>query len=198
MDAADALHGIIQNTLGAYGLTDLAVGTVVAVDPVQVKLREEMPPVPEEVLWFTAAVIEKKIPVLAHQHITKGFRHDHTVAGLGHGHSLTGLEHSHSGEEGSTGPALGGSFPASEALSGIWPTSEALLPDAFNSDEQLKEIVCYEDGTPLPVENGYIILNRGLAVGDRVLLLKVLRSQQFIVLSRIYERGARHAARVRR
>lgn len=49
------------------------------------------------------------------------------------------------------------------------------------------EIICQEDGKALPVEGGYIILNRALAVGDRVLLLRVARGQKFIVLSRIFE-----------
>ena len=35
-----------------------------------------------------------------------------------------------------------------------------------------------------------------LRAGDRVLLLRVLRGQQFIVLSRIFEKGARHAAKI--
>ena len=43
---------------------------------------------------------------------------------------------------------------------------------------------------PLPVENGFIILNRGLAVGDKVLLLRVQSGQKFIILSRVMKGGA--------
>lgn len=156
--------------MGAYGLSDLVLGTVSGVKPLEVTLRESMAPLPQEVLWRTAAVVEKKIPVLEHEHITAGFRHGHTVSGL---------SHSHTSPEGGTGAALGGQYP----------TSEALLPDAYTSDRRLGHIVCLEDGKPLPVEGGYIILNRGLAVGDRVLLLRVMRGQQFVILSRIFERG---------
>ena len=39
------------------------------------------------------------------------------------------------------------------------------------------------------MEDGYIVLNRGLAAGDKVLLLRVMRGQQFVILSRIFERG---------
>ena len=53
--------------------------------------------------------------------------------------------------------------------------------------EMLQPVRCYENGKPLPVENGYIILNRALAVGDRVLLLKVQKAQKFIILSRVFE-----------
>lgn len=175
--------------MGAYGLSDLVLGTVTGTEPLEVTLRESMAPLPQEVLWRTAAVVEKKIPVLEHEHITAGFRHGHTVSGLGHSHELSGLEHSHTAEEGPTGSALGGSFQTGQGLEGSYPTEEALLPDAYTSDKRLGHIVCYEDGKPLPVEDGYIILNRGLAVGDKVLLLRVMRGQQFVILSRIFERG---------
>ena len=51
----------------------------------------------------------------------------------------------------------------------------------------LESVVCQEDGKPLPVEGGYIILNRKLEVGDKVLMLRVQNGQKFIVLSRIFE-----------
>lgn len=170
MDLIDTLHGIVEQSMGAYGLSDLAIGTVTKADPLEVTIREAMAPLPQEVLHLTAAVVEKKIPILTHEHITRGFRHRHTVSGL---------DHSHSGSEGGTDPALEGEYP----------TSDSLLPDAYASDQRLQHIVCYEDGKPLPVEGGFIILNRALAVGDKVLLLRCMRGQQFIILSRIFERG---------
>ncbi len=189
MDLIDTLHGIVEGSMGAYGLSDLVLGTVTGTKPLEVTLRESMAPLPQEVLWRTAAVVEKKIPVLEHEHITAGFRHGHSLSGLGHSHELSGLEHSHTAEDGATGSALGGSFQTGKGLEGTYPTAEALLPDAYTSDKRLGNIVCYEDGKPLPVEDGYIILNRGLAVGDKVLLLRVMRGQQFVILSRIFERG---------
>ena len=65
-----------------------------------------------------------------------------------------------------------------------------LEQDAFQSDEQLANILCYEARAPLPVENGFIILNRGLAVGDKVLLLRCSQGQKFIILSRVMKGGA--------
>lgn len=159
--------------MNAYGLSDLAVGTVTKAEPLEVTIREAMAPLPQEVLHLTAAVVEKKIPLLVHEHVTRGFRHSHTVSGLGHAHSAS---------EGGTGSALEGSYP----------TSDSLIPDAYTSDKRLEEVVCCEDGKPLPVENGYIILNRALAVGDKVLLLRCMRGQQFIILSRVFERGPSH------
>ena len=136
MDLIDVLHQMTEETMDAYGLSDRAVGTVTGIDPLEVAIRESMAPLPQEVLWLTAAVVEKKIPVLGHEHITAGFRHSHTVSGLGH---------SHTAEDWDTGEALGGSYS----------TGEALTPDAYTSDKRLENIVCYEDGKPLPVKDGY-------------------------------------------
>ena len=155
MDLIEVLQQINQSSMDAYGLSDLAIGTVTKVDPLEVTLRESMAPLPQEVLHLTAAVIEKKIPVLAHEHTTNGLRHNHSVS----------------------------------TTDDDYETSDGLTPDAYLTDQQLKDIVCYEDGKPLPVENGCIILNRGLAAGDKVLLLRCMRGQQFIILSRIFERG---------
>lgn len=51
------------------------------------------------------------------------------------------------------------------------------------------QIICQEFGQVLPVENGHIILNRALAVGDEVILLRVQNGQKFIVLSRVFKEG---------
>lgn len=53
--------------------------------------------------------------------------------------------------------------------------------------EALQSMVCTENGQALPVENGYMILNRALQSGDKVLLLRVQKGQKFIVLSRVME-----------
>ena len=189
MDLISVLQQVVEGTMDGYGLSDLATGKVTGIDPLEVSIREGMAPLPQEVLWLTAAVVEKKIPVLGHEHITAGFRHNHEISGLGHTHEVSGLGHSHTTDEGSTGDALGGSHSTGNALGGSYHTGEALTQDAYTSDKRLEDIVCYEDGKPLPVEDGYIILNRGLEVGDKVMLLRVMRGQQFIILSRIFERS---------
>ena len=95
-----------------------------------------MAPLQAPVLYLTVNVVEKKIPVLQHNHVI----HD-TYTGGG--------------------------------------TSEDNLMQS--------DIICYENGTALPVQNGYIILNRALEVGDIVLLLRVQNGQKFVVLSRVME-----------
>ena len=46
---------------------------------------------------------------------------------------------------------------------------------------------CIENGQPLPVEDGYIILNRALETGDIVLLLRVEHGARYIILSRMFK-----------
>lgn len=60
-----------------------------------------------------------------------------------------------------------------------------------DTDNRLLEsqIICMEHGKELPVEDGYIILNRALETGDKVLLLRVAGGQKFVVLSRLFEIG---------
>lgn len=173
MELSDVMRQMMQQSMDGYGLSDMTIGTVTGVKPLAVRIREGMADIPQEALRLTAAVIEKKIPVLEHLHTTDGFRH---------AHALPDLAHAHSGEEGETGPALDGAYG----------TEYGLQQDAFDSDRRLlkHEIVCYEDGKPLPVKGGYIVLNRALEAGDKVLLLRVMRGQQFVILSRVFEKEA--------
>lgn len=129
MEMIDALHQVVQESYKALSPADMAMGTVVKTSPLEIRVNSAMAPLRAPVLVLTAAVVEKKLPVLAHSHAT---------------------------EDGATGSALDG-------------------------------IACMENGKPLPAGNGYIILNRGLQAGDKVVLLKVQGGQKYIVLSRAYE-----------
>ena len=63
-------------------------------------------------------------------------------------------------------------------------------PHTHESSETVEQssvsLVCYENGVALYATDTDIIINRGLVVGDKVLLLKVAKGQQYIVLSRIF------------
>lgn len=136
MELKDVLYQMMDNNWKSSQPADLRVGTVTAVGPLEITINASMPPLRAGILLLTASVVEKKIPILQHNHVI----HD----------TYTG----------------GGS------------SEDSLMQS---------DIVCQENGQPLPVENGYIILNRALEVGDRVLLLRVQSGQKFIVLSRVFE-----------
>lgn len=139
MELKDVLYQMMNDHQNATQPADLRVGTVTAVNPLEVTINTAMAPLQAGILLLTEPVVEKKIPILQHNHVI----HD-TYTGGG--------------------------------------TSEdnLLIPD----------IICYEHGKPLPVENGYIILNRALEVGDKVLLMRVQNGQKFIILSRVFEQEA--------
>lgn len=168
MNLSETLYMMMQQNQRAGQPTDLRTGTVTSTDPLEISINTAMAPLRREVLLLTESVVEKKIPVLAHVHNTSGFAHTHQISTLSHSHQYSG---------GTT----------QNALTGSYTTRESLSQDTFTSDQQLSDITCYENGQPLPVEGGYIILNRALAVGDRVLLLRVQNGQRYIVLSRVFE-----------
>lgn len=138
MELKDILQQMMQESMKSAQLADLQIGTVTAVNPLEITISASMAPLRASVLYLTSSVVEKKIPVLEHIHTITA--HD----------SYTG----------------GGTADCASALS---------------------DIACYENGTALPTENGYIIINRALAAGDKVLLLRVQNGQKFIVLSRAFE-----------
>lgn len=148
MQLLDVIQMIGQSGLEASAPAELLLGTVTSTAPLEIAVDGSMAPLRGQVLYLTAAVVEKKIPLLAH------------------GHVVGGLEHAHANSAGTTTKALEGGYGTSEALAGI---------------------CCLENGAPLPVRGNYILLNRGLEEGDRVLLLRVRHGQRFVVLSRIFE-----------
>lgn len=168
MNLSETLYMMMQQNQRAGQPTDLRTGTVTSTDPLEISINTAMAPLRREVLLLTESVVEKKIPVLDHVHNTSGFAHTHQISTLSHSHQYSG---------GTTQSALTSSYT----------TQESLSQDTFTSDQRLSEIACYENGQPLPAEGGYIILNRALAVGDRVLLLRVQNGQRYIVLSRVFE-----------
>lgn len=136
MEFKDILQQLTQESMKSAQLTDLQIGTVTSVSPLEITVSTSMAPLQASVLYLTVNVVEKKIPVLQHNHVI----HDTYTGG---GESEDNLMQS--------------------------------------------DIICYENGTALPVQNGYIILNRALEVGDIVLLLRVQNGQKFVVLSRVME-----------
>lgn len=159
MELKDVLYQMMQENMAAGQPTDLRVGTVTSEEPLEITINPAMAPLRRRQLYLTEPVVEKKIPVLTHKHYISTLAHTHTAPG------------------GATGPALEGSYLGEDSL----------VSEGFNAILQDQDIVCWENGKELPIEDGFIILNRKLETGDKVLLLRVQSGQKFIVLSRIFE-----------
>lgn len=140
MELLDVLQQITQENNRAMQPTDLVVGTVTSVKPLEITTDNQAAPLRVAVLYLTAAVVEKKVTTFAHSHNTT---HNHIV------------------------------------------TDATIRPDGECSTE-LAGITCYENGKALP-NDGFITLNRGLAVGDTVLMLRVQHGQKYVVLSRVFQ-----------
>jgi len=82
-----------------------------------------------------------------------------------HTHDINSLSHSHTVTGGSTGTSL----------NSIYSTQQTDLT-----------VTCLENGVVLPTEPGAITINQGLSVGDKVIMLSVMSSQKYIVLSRLF------------
>ena len=159
MELKDVLYQMMQENMAAGQPTDLRVGTVTSEEPLEITINPAMAPLRRRQLYLTEPVVEKKIPVLTHKHYISTLTHTHTAPGE------------------ATGPALEGSYLGEDSL----------VSEGFNAILQDQDIVCWENGKELPIEDGFIILNRKLETGDKVLLLRVQSGQKFIVLSRIFE-----------
>ena len=83
-------------------------------------------------------------------------KHYHTINVLGHSHTVSGV------------------------------TTSTDLSESYNTQNKLANHKVVENGQILPIVDGYIIINKGLAVGDKVMMLRVKAGQAFIVLSRVF------------
>lgn len=159
MTLTDVLQTLVLKTIDTTQPTDLQIGTVVKAPPddeLEIRISEAMDNLRAPVLYLAEPVIEKKIPLLKHRHK---------------------FSHTHVGVHGTT------QGPIPEPY-----TEYAALSEGSSSDVQGEDVVGWEDGKALPLsqDGKYILLNRGLEVGDKVLLLRVQSGQKFIVLSRVF------------
>ena len=160
MTLLDALQMVSDQNRKAAQPSDLETGTVTKVDPLEVTRDIQQQALRQEVLYLTESVVEKKIPILDHNHYAINLGHTHTCP------------------DGTTSEALTGRY-LTEAYS--------LVSEGYDATEQTQDIVCWEHGEKLPIEDGFIILNRKLEVGDKVLLWRVLNGQKFVIISRVFE-----------
>ena len=159
MNLAETLYKMMQDSMKAGQLTDFVSGAVTSEAPLEITCDATMQVLKAPVLILTEPVIEKKIPVLTHKHY------------------ISTLTHTHTCPTGATSPGLTGRYLGEDSL----------VSERASTTLQQEDIVCYENGKALPIEDGYIILNRKLEEGDRVVMLRVNAGQRFIVLSRVFE-----------
>lgn len=156
----DALQKVTQNYMKNASLTDLEYGTVTSVAPLEVTVQTSVLPIPAALLVLTEPVIEKTI------HIT------------GHIHQITTLTHNHTNTATATNTG--------EGTVNVTVTIDNALTGTYNTETAQDTLISYENGIAQPTTGAVITINRGLAVGDKLVLLRVLNGQKYIILSRIF------------
>lgn len=70
MNLTQVIQGIVRETMKAYQPAEMQIGTVTAVNPLEITLDTTMQVLKQQVLYLSETVVEKKIPVLEHTHQT--------------------------------------------------------------------------------------------------------------------------------
>ena len=109
MELIDSILQVVQGGMAAASLSDLEIGTVKTVDPLSVVTQDVQDPIPAVALILTTAVVEKKIPILTHNHEI----HDTFTGG---GSSLGGLAGEVCCEKGEGPPIKDGCIILNRAL----------------------------------------------------------------------------------
>lgn len=141
---------------------DLAIGTITSIDPINIRISNDMPDIPEVALLFTDSVVEKKLVMKSHLHYINSLSHDHQYVDY-------------------TSPTSSRVATTDAALEGTYPTLERTQVGTFYLNGQELQVIGTEDDTEVT-----IVVNNPLNVGDKVLMLRVHNGQRFIVLSRVY------------
>jgi len=156
-DLLQTIQRIVQNTLEAWGLAELEIGTVTQAEPLHIQIADDDILLPN-MLLLSDAVLAKTID-LRHRHILDP-----------HQHWLTPAQLQRTELEGPLGPA---GSPAPISIE--------------HGDRFFVEVNRDGSTRNLPNVNGIIYVQRALEVGDRVALLRLKRRQQYIVLFRLRE-----------
>lgn len=216
MDLYKSLLKMVDNSINSRIFTDLTIGTVESIDPLEIAIMDGGPVLNESSLLLTESVIRKEIRIKPHLHY---FEEDH----FKHNHGSP-LQFPKSVEvKGSITNVLmapcgvGGSFPVSgnstwEQTSGKVEFDEGSKDiDLSDSGDEIvtklnrkstedtlvvringKDIPLVEDDENETEEDDkdspvmWGVLSEGLRTGDGVLLLQVKGGFKYIVLSKIY------------
>lgn len=71
MELIEVVQAVVQRTIKDSDLSDLVIGTVTKINPLQITEKNVSDPIPAQALLLTEPVIEKKITALKHNHQIK-------------------------------------------------------------------------------------------------------------------------------
>lgn len=156
MELSGTIQKIVKQYFDGRGMTDMVIGTVTKIDPALEITLEE-----------TMIPLRGDMLVLTDAVIEK------RLSINGHIHNINTLTHSHS-------------YTDSDNGSTSTKTTGDALTGSYVSLASMENIICYENNVALPVRENQVIINRGLIVGDKVIMLRVSDGGRFVVWSRVY------------
>lgn len=160
------IQSIAVNAVNSTNPITFTFGTVTSDSPLKIRIDQSTINLEGDSLILTANVVEKTVTIQKHTHGMDSQLMDITAAVA----------------------ATGGNV--SFTVNGV-PTSSVTLNHKHTNETTVLDAVCTEHGEELPkdADNDRIVvtINRPLAKGDKVVMLRVSGGQRFIVLSRVFE-----------
>lgn len=151
----EVIRNIIDEQIADFGLAELKLGTVVKVNPLEIKISDRIV-LSEKQLLLTEQVLEKKIK-LEHTHSID----EAVVSSSSHSHSVSGNTASAGDDAHTHGVDIQTSSSShSHSISG-------------GTSKQL---------------HGECIIQEGLMVSDKVIMMSVEKNQKFVVLSKVRDK----------
>lgn len=176
------IQSIAVNAVDATNPASLCFGTVTSANPLKIRLNESTLEVDSSVLILTESVVERKLTIDKHTHDIGS-----TVAGHEHPFGNTPP----TGSPAVTAPAgtaggpctLGGKIQKSADLKNDTKVVDQVLSvhwSEYGVDLTDKQVKADDDKV-------VITMTRALDVDDKVIMLRLMGGQKFLILSRVFE-----------
>lgn len=174
------IQSIAVNAVDATNPASLCFGTVTSADPLKIRLNESTLEVDSSVLILTESVVERKLTIDKHTHNIGS-----TVAGHKHPFGAPTPTGSLSVEAPPGGGActLGGDIQKSSDLGDSTKVVDQVLSvhwSEYGVDLTDKQVKADKNKV-------VITMTRALDVDDKVIMLRLMGGQKFLILSRVFE-----------
>ena len=175
MNLLQTIQSIVQNCMKSADLTDLVYGTIASVNPLSVELNNPSRLIiPAAALELTYSVSDHYVDMTV-DHMTDDAELENidVPMDLSHAHSVPGYN------TGDT--AIGGDSTSlhNHTAGGVGTSTENPGANGMNIDASQTEHAHPYTGRKM------FLVHYGLAVGERVMMLKTLAGQKYIILSRV-------------
>lgn len=196
------INEVIMSHIDNIPKTDICFGTVTSIEPLKVRINE-FTEVDEGNLILTEAVIRKEFHIAVHTHLFEQntFKHNHGSP-LQYPTDVNLVANGNQGAPIATSQ-LTVTFKDSKKDYDLSHDSEEDFETLPNAEPSASTITVKINGEQVPLskdpdgeseddvdgtEKYWAVLNHGLHKDDKVLLLRCMNNQRFVILSKVYEK----------